>query len=133
MTVPATDILAASTRATILVVEDNVELRFLVSDVLRSEGFRVVEAATVKEAVAFLKTSNEVSLVFSDIVLPGEMDGIAFARLLERDYPHIKIILTSGEVSRDAVPANLMLMRKPYILARVVTEVTRALGLEPAE
>ena len=120
-------------KTTIMVVEDNVELRFLVSSVLRAEGFRVVEAATTDEAAAFLKTSHGVALVFSDIMLPGEVDGIGFAEMRARDYPGIKVILTSGEVTRDKVPPNLLLMRKPYILARVITEVKRALGMEPEQ
>ena len=129
MSVPAIE--PAATRQTVMVIEDNVELRFLVSDVLRTEGYRVVEAATTDEALAFLKTSNGVSLVFADIVVPGPMDGLEFARMLERDHPYIKVILTSGKVPRDAVPANMHLMKKPYILARVVQEVGKALGLEP--
>lgn len=132
MMAPASE--PAPRRRTILVVEDNVELRFLVSDVLRAEGFRVIEAASVDEAVAYLRTPNEVvALVFSDIVMPGNMDGIDFARLLEREYPHIRIILTSGKVPPEKVPANILLIKKPYILARVVTEVKQALGPEPKE
>ena len=129
MTLPVADPMAA--RTTILVVEDNVELRFLVSDVLRAEGFKVVEAATTDEAVAYLRTPNDVTLVFSDIILPGDIDGIAFAKLLAKEYPAIKIILTSGKVPPEAVPANIRMIRKPYILARVISEVNAAIGREP--
>ena len=122
---------ANGARATILVVEDNVELRFLVADVLRADGFKVVEASTPDEALAFLRTPNEVDLVFSDIVLPGSMDGIAFAQLLEREYPAIRILLTSGKVQPDEIPGNIRMIRKPYILARVISEVNAALQKEP--
>lgn len=121
----------AAQRKTIMVVEDNVELRFLVSEVLRAEGFRVIEASTVDEALAFLRTPNEVvALVFSDIVMPGKMDGVAFAELLQREYPGVCIILTSGKVAPEAVPPNIRMIKKPYFLARVVSEVKQALGLE---
>jgi hypothetical protein len=59
------------------------------------------------------------------------VDGLGLAALLEKDFPRIKVILTSGKVAPEAVPKNILMIKKPYILARVVAEVNRALGLEP--
>lgn len=123
----------ATQRVTILVVEDEVQLRFIVSDTLRDAGFKVIEATSADEAVAFLRAPNDVSLVFSDIHLPGDVNGIGFAQMLKSEHPHIKIILTTGHVARDTVPRDILLIPKPYVFARVIAEIRRMLGLEPKQ
>jgi DNA-binding NtrC family response regulator len=116
---------------TILVVEKDVQLRFLISDTLRNDGFKVIEAGNTDEALAFLRTPNNVALVFSDVLVPGKVEGPDFVKTLQREFPKVKIILTTGEFSRDSIPESLLVIRKPYILARVISDVRVALGLEP--
>lgn len=117
---------------TILVVEDDVQLRFLISDILRSDGFTVIEAATTDQAMSFLRIpSNNVSLIFADVRLPGELDGVGLAQKVQDEFPAVRIILTSGHIQRSQAPAGVVFIPKPYILARVITEVRAALKLEP--
>ena len=117
---------------TILVVEDDVQLRFLISDILRSDGFTVIEAATTDQAMSFLRIpSNNVLLIFADVRLPGELDGVGLAQKVQDEFPAVRIILTSGHIQRSQAPAGVVFIPKPYILARVITEVRAALKLEP--
>ncbi len=66
----------------IRVVEDEVSVRLMMADELRSKGFAVVEAANVEEALAILESSTRVGLVLTDLQMPGAMDGLGLARLL---------------------------------------------------
>src|SRR3546814_931318 len=84
--------------ATVLVVEDEVLIRLMVSDELRDAGFRVVEAANADDAMAYLQAGEPADLVFSDVRMPGSMDGIALAEKLRSDFPHVRIVLTSGHL-----------------------------------
>jgi CheY-like chemotaxis protein len=83
----------AESARTMLVVEDDVLVRLLVCDALRDAGLRVVEAANADEALMYLKTDTSVELVFSDVRMPGSLDGIGLAKRLKLDFPQIKIVL----------------------------------------
>jgi CheY-like chemotaxis protein len=82
----------------ILVVEDEVLVRMAIADNLRGAGFTVFEASNAHEALEVLRHSSDVRLVFSDIRMPGSMDGAKFAGLIRSEYPTIKIVLTSGHL-----------------------------------
>jgi CheY-like chemotaxis protein len=84
---------------TILVVEDEVLPRLAISEYLRGCGFHVVEAADGAEAQQLLLTGLEVDLVFSDISMPGEVDGVALAAWIGANNIPTEIILTSGLAS----------------------------------
>jgi CheY-like chemotaxis protein len=104
--------------STVLVVEDEVLIRLTVADYLRECGFHVLEAATADEAVRVLAAEVEVDIVFSDIQMPGSMDGFALARWIRDHHPHVRVLLTSGlgrttAVARDLCEEN-PLMPKPY-------------------
>lgn len=117
-------------KISVLVLEDDIELRFLLADTLRNAGFKVIEAGTSDEALTFLRTSKDVSLVFADIKVPGESDGIGLMERMRREFPAIKVILTSGHEMREAAPPGVRFLQKPYILSRVISEI-RSLLLEP--
>src|SRR5262245_10337602 len=85
-----------ASRAVILVVEDEVMLRLAASYHLRGAGFTVIEAANADEAVRVVGASKSIALVFSDLTMPGEMDGYALARWISREHPHIKVLMTSA-------------------------------------
>ncbi|MFZ1429651.1 MAG: response regulator [Geminicoccaceae bacterium] len=89
---------------TILVVEDEVLIRLAVAEYLRSCGYRILEARDGDEALQILRSSETVELLFSDIQLPGSMNGFELARWASRHRRGIKIILTSG-VARSATQA----------------------------
>jgi CheY-like chemotaxis protein len=85
--------------AIVLVVEDEWIVRMAVADHLRGCGYRVLEAANADEAIAAFDANDEVALLFTDIQMPGSMDGFELARWVRREWPEVKIIMTSGVVS----------------------------------
>ena len=113
----------------ILIVEDNVVLRFVLAEFLRDAGFAVVEASSGDEARSFLNTPNSVSLVFTDVHMPGETDGITLARIVTDALPQVKVVVTSGELSRLKAPKGIPFVPKPYDLPKL-QELFKSLLLE---
>jgi PAS domain S-box-containing protein len=114
----------------ILVVEDNPKLREIVVRQLTSSGFKVLEAENVLEALVVLENERNIDLVFTDVVLPGDIDGYALAQIIEERFPNSKILLTSGfpgfRFNDGELKTRLPLLSKPYRkedLARMVREV----------
>lgn len=114
----------------VLVVEDNPSLRTVVVRQLEAIGLRVLEAENAQMALGVLKDEPRVDLVFTDVVLPGNMDGYALARAIKEDYPNLKIIMTSGfpgmRFNETKLANGLPLLSKPYRkqdLVRMVREV----------
>lgn len=114
---------------TILIVEDEVLIRSSVSEYLRALGYRVIEAANAAEAITVLGAGMHVDLVFSDIVTPGEIDGVGLARIVRRRYPDIPVVLTSGDGAR-AAEAKIAdaFVRKPYRSSAIARRVARLLS-----
>jgi PAS domain S-box-containing protein len=116
---------------TVLVVEDNAPLREVAVKQLQSVGLSVLEAENAKQALERLDHADSVDLVFSDVVLPGGMDGIELAREVMRRHPISKVLLTSGFPGRrltdaDGFGGGVRLLSKPYRkdeLIRLVREV----------
>ncbi|WP_292177368.1 response regulator [Mesorhizobium sp.] len=86
----------AETEHTILVVEDDIFIRLDIAEYLRECCCRVVEAGTAAEAIDVLESNLPVDLVFSDIQMPGDLDGFGLARWIRQRQPGVKVILTSG-------------------------------------
>ena len=116
---------------TVLVVEDNPDLRILSLNRLKLLGYNVIEADSGPAALTIIEGGEQIDLIFSDVVMPGGLTGYELARLAKARFPSIKILLTSGydaELAPDQGEAsdNLKLLRKPYKqadLARVMREV----------
>lgn len=110
---------SGSPAATVLVVEDEVLIRLAVTDHLRDCGFRVFEAASIKEAQNVFLAGAEIDLVFSDIHMPEAGDGIALALWVAEHHPGVSVILTSGVESSlraaEQTCSNVKaLIPKPY-------------------
>jgi CheY-like chemotaxis protein len=107
--------------STILVAEDEVLIRMAASDFLRYCGYRVLEAANAAEALALFRAGEPIEIVFSDVNMPGDMNGFELAEWVHRQYPDVKVILTSGIA--QAVDTDTPLLQKPYdhddLLARI--------------
>jgi len=123
--VPTSD-MAFGRGETILVVEDSAALRRIVVRQLKDLGYRVVEAADGAEALDMLKR-EAVDLLFTDIVMPGKMDGFALAQAAKERWPSVKVLLTSGfpetKLSDQYELAGYRLLSKPYLkeeLARLL-------------
>jgi CheY-like chemotaxis protein len=90
--------LSASRRPVVLIVEDEFLLRMDAVDMIAGAGFEVVEAANADEAIEILETRGDVTVVFTDIQMPGSMDGLKLARAVRGRWPPIKIVATSGHL-----------------------------------
>jgi PAS domain S-box-containing protein len=114
---------AAAGRQTILVVEDNIDVRKAAVSLLEQLGYRTTEVDTASAALDVLASGKEVNLVFSDVVLPGQTDGLALARTLIERYPHIPVVLTTGYAKVFDSNPEFPVLRKPYqisALGRVI-------------
>src|SRR4029079_6843338 len=81
---------------TLLVVEDDVLIRLVIADYLRECGYKVYEAVNAPEAIAMLQSPEvAVDIVFSDVQMPGDMDGFALSRWIRANKPGVQVILTS--------------------------------------
>jgi CheY-like chemotaxis protein len=80
----------------VLLVEDEVLIRMAIADYLRSCGYRVIEAGSADEAVAVIDGRARIDVVFTDVKMPGSMDGFGLARCVRQRLPGIPVVLTSG-------------------------------------
>ena len=108
--------LAASRRPVVLIVEDELLLRMDAIDVIAAAGFEVVEAGDADEVINVLESRRDITVVFTDIQMPGSMDGLKLARAVRGRWPPIKIIATSGlvDVGEKDLPEGGRFLRKPY-------------------
>jgi CheY-like chemotaxis protein len=122
--------LVAPNRPVILVVEDDLLLRMDAADIIRDAGFDVLEASNADEAIIILESRNDISVMFTDIQMPGSMDGLKLARAVRGRWPPIKIVTTSGQcvVQAADLPEGGRFLPKPYSAMQVsglLHELTR--------
>lgn len=100
---------------TVLVVEDESLIRMDIVDRLEEGGFAVFEAASADAAIAILEARSDIHLVFTDVDMPGSMDGLKLAAYVRDRWPPIKLIVTSGHVAvrEDLLPAGGRFFSKP--------------------
>ena len=99
--------------AVVLVVEDEMLLRMRAIDMVEDAGYTSVEAVDAAEAVAILESRSDISLMFTDIQMPGSMDRLKLAHAVRERWPPIKIILVSGQLSgRHRYSCRQPLLRK---------------------
>jgi two-component system, response regulator PdtaR len=111
----------------ILIVEDEFLLRMDSAEVIEKAGFEVIQAANADEAIAILTERPNIHVVFTDIQMPGSMDGLKLARFVRDRWPPIKILATSGlvRVKDDELPAGSVFLPKPYRGAEVVATLRK--------
>jgi two-component sensor histidine kinase/CheY-like chemotaxis protein len=114
----------------VLVVEDEMILRMRAVDIVEDAGFCPVEAINADEAISILESQSDISLLFTDIQMPGSMDGLKLAHAVHDRWPSIKIILVSGHVQpSDAErPANSRFFVKPLGVEQMTTELQAMVG-----
>jgi DNA-binding NtrC family response regulator len=112
-------------RIAVLVVEDEALIRMAIVDELEDAGFEVFEAANANEAIAILVANLNIRLMFTDIDMPGGMDGLKLAAAVRDSWPPIKIIVTSGHqtIETSALPVESLFLRKPYNTKHVVQSI----------
>lgn len=105
----------------VLVVEDEPLVRAVAVEALEAEGFEVIEAPSADDAVTFLRSRDDIDVVFTDVAMPGALNGFELAHLIRATYPHINILVCSGALpsgfSGEAPEARFV--RKPYRVAEI--------------
>jgi len=98
-----------------LVVDDEPLIRMDTADIVADAGYHVIEASTADEAFELLKLHSSLKLLFTDIQMPGNMDGIALANYVGEHWPHIRVVVASGAVTppKDALPQTAKFLSKP--------------------
>ena len=116
--------------AKVLVVEDEMVLRMRAVDIVEDAGFCPVEAVNADEAISILESRSDISLLFTDIQMPGSMDGLKLAHAVHDRWPSIKIILVSGQVQpSDAErPADSRFFGKPLGVEQMTAELQAMVG-----
>lgn len=116
-----------SEKITVLVVEDEALIRLGIADELHFAGFEVFEADCADRAIAIIEDHPEIRLIFTDIDMPGSMDGLKLAAFVRDRWPPIQIIVTSGRGTPDttALPTGVPFLPKPYEINHVVTAIRK--------
>ena len=109
----------------VLIVEDEALVRIIAATMLQDAGFDTLEADTAEDALHQLEDDHDVSVLFSDIQLPGKMDGLALARTVHDRWPDIGLVLTSGglNIRQDQIPDDGRFLPKPYDADEMVETV----------
>jgi CheY-like chemotaxis protein len=110
----------------VLVVEDDIRVRLAVASYLRDAGYTVIEAANAAEALEIFVSGELVDVVFTDVQMPGAMDGLMLARWVRGHHPETEVLVTSGK-GDDAVSSGLIardaFFSKPYLLEAVAARI----------
>lgn len=101
---------------TVLVVEDEPVIRAAAVDIVEQAGFLALEASNADEAIAILESRDDVRLVFTDIEMPGSMDGLRLAHAIRERWPPVLLLLVSGAaiLKESQMPAGARFFPKPY-------------------
>ena len=111
--------------AVVLVVEDEMLLRMRAVDMVEDAGYTSVEAVDADQAVAILESRSDIALLFTDIQMPGSMDGLGLAHSVHERWPPIKIIMVSGQLKLASIdiPADSRFFGKPLEAGEMIAEM----------
>jgi CheY-like chemotaxis protein len=114
----------------VLVVEDEMLLRMQAVNMVEDAGYTSVEAADADEAFAILESRTDIALLFTDVQMPGSMDGLRLAHAVHRRWPPIKIILVSGQLnlSSSDIPLDSRFFSKPLVSGKMVAQMRDMIG-----
>ena len=117
----------AQWRKVALVVDDEAFARLFAVQILLDQGYIVLEAADAAEGLELLESEHDISVLFTDVSMPGEMDGLDLLELVRTDRPEIALLVTSGHAPPDfeRLPDNAHFLAKPYT-AHALSEAIRA-------
>ena len=114
-----------------LVVDDDQLVREPIADYLREVGYEVLEAGDAHEAIDLVDHADHVDLVFTDVRMPGELDGLGLARWVRAHRPGLPVLLTSGYYGTgwlgERLERDVRLIQKPYTQDEVLTQIRRLL------
>ena len=114
--------------ALVLVVDDEALVRMNAVDMMEQAGHNVIEAANADEAIRHLESRTDIEIVFSDVTMPGSMDGLRLLQVIRDRWPPIRLILVSGKTLPEGSnpPAGSVFLRKPYDFGDVTSALERA-------
>ena len=113
----------------VLLVEDEPLILMSTAQLLEDEGFKVIEASDAEEALSAVEANADISVLFTDINMPGKIDGLDLARRVHTAHPNIHLILTSGKMSPrpSQLPDDGRFIGKPYSVAAVARVISSML------
>ena len=116
-------------RPVILIVEDEPFIRLAAADAFEAAGFAVVETADAASAIEILQAQPDVALLFTDIDMPGSMNGIALANFVRERWPPVQILVASGmtQIDTSELPTGARFFAKPYRAQTVIQAATALL------
>jgi two-component sensor histidine kinase len=119
----------------VLVVEDEMVLRMRAVDIVQDAGFNAVEAVNADEALKILESRSDISLLFTDIQMPGSIDGLKLAHAVHKRWPSIKIVLVSGKIdlSDNDKPESSRFFGKPIEAGEMIAELQEMIGVGALE
>jgi CheY-like chemotaxis protein len=112
-------------KAVVLIVEDEGLIRMHAADMVRDLGYVAIEAVDADHAISLLEDTPEIAVVFTDIQMPGSLDGLRLAAVVRDRWPPVKLLVTSGQVNPAAVdlPSGAHFIPKPYMLRQLEAEL----------
>lgn len=121
----------AGARPVVLVVEDEALVRIDTIEAIEADGFSVVEAENADAAIGILDQRDDIVLIFTDIDMPGSINGLKLAHLVKHRWPPVKIIATSGHalITAKDLPAGARFVPKPYNLSEVSKIICQLISL----
>jgi CheY-like chemotaxis protein len=121
------DAASVGSKPLVLVVEDELFIRMHAVSIIEESGYDVVEAGDADEAIAILEARTDIRIVFTDIEMPGSMDGLKLARYIRDRWPPIQLVVTSGrhQIKDADLPPRGRFVPKPYDSRLLVTAFQR--------
>lgn len=116
---------------TVVIVEDEFLIRLAIAEAIREAGYKVLEATSGDEGRKLFESGEPIDLLFSDVTMEGQMDGLALAAWVRANFPHVKIVITTGAMGINH-PVGLKdydgFLSKPYLPDDVMTTITNLIG-----
>lgn len=114
----------------VLVVEDEAILRLHAIDVVEEAGFIAIEAKNADEAIAILESRSDITLLLTDVNMPGSMDGVKLAHAVRNRWPPVKIVVVSGhrQVAQSELPLDSRFFGKPFQAEKMIAELQAMIG-----
>ena len=118
----------------VLVVDDEVFARLFAVQIFLDQGFTVLEAGDAEEGLEMLEANDDVGLLFTDISMPGEMDGLELIERVRHERPGISFVATSGRVlpAGEMLPRSARFLPKPYTAHALMTTIRELSGAAAA-
>jgi DNA-binding response OmpR family regulator len=111
------------TQPAALIVEDQPFVGMVASDILHESGFKTFHAYDAKDAARLLEEHPEIGVVITEAQLPGDVDGLELCRQVQRQRPHVQLVVTAAEDFSSGLPQGTRVLRKPYASGELKTLV----------